>query len=244
MRRCWNCGQPAENESYGVCGETECLKTAIKSRMKAAQKIAAGPRRRRQRRKHNPACRKCSVILIDENWYPSDKRNNSQICKTCVGEYTRKYYHARKAKEAAEKAKFHKENTACRKCSVILIDENWWPSYKKSNNRVCKTCARKASRKYERRRRAKKAKLPTKIKDEWRSLPLDEFTEKVSNAQSKRRGKRKLTKKQVDERRAKEQIRRWCRNKYGKDWWIDHEIRAQRKQEAKEALGLTYYSWL
>ena len=23
-------GQPAENESYGVCGETECLKTAIK----------------------------------------------------------------------------------------------------------------------------------------------------------------------------------------------------------------------
>ena len=98
--------------------------------------------------------------------------------------------------------------------------------------------------KYERRRKAKKAKLPIKIKDEWRSLPLDEFTEKVSNAQSKRRGKRKLTKKQVDERRAKEQIRRWCRNKYGKDWWIDHEIRAQRKQEAKEALGLTYYSWL
>lgn len=196
MRRCWNCGQPAENESYGVCGETECLKTAIKSRMTAAQKIAAKRPLHRRRRKtsiHNPACRQCSIFLIDENWWPSYKKHNNRVCKTCAREY---------AVEYLEKKKKKKE------------------------------------------RRAKKAKPPTEIKDEWRSLPLDEFTEKVSNAQRKRRGKRKLTKKQEEERRAKEQIRRWCRNKYGKDWWTDHEIRAQRKQEAKEALGLTDYSWL
>jgi len=30
-----------------------------------------------------PVCRECSVMLTDENWYPSDKKGHSYICKKC-----------------------------------------------------------------------------------------------------------------------------------------------------------------
>jgi hypothetical protein len=33
--------------------------------------------------KSNPICRDCKVILDSENWHPSQKKQNSQICKEC-----------------------------------------------------------------------------------------------------------------------------------------------------------------
>jgi len=34
--------------------------------------------------KQNPTCRKCDVLLNDENWYASDKERHSYICKKCI----------------------------------------------------------------------------------------------------------------------------------------------------------------
>lgn len=37
-------------------------------------------------------CRKCSVELVEgENWYPSQARRNSRICKQCQKEYVRQW---------------------------------------------------------------------------------------------------------------------------------------------------------
>lgn len=38
-------------------------------------------------------------------------------------------------------------NHNCRTCGVKLIDQNWWPSCKTTNNYICKTCGRKRNKK-------------------------------------------------------------------------------------------------
>jgi len=39
----------------------------------------------------SPICRKCGVILTDENWYVSDKKKHSYICKKCNYKRTKKW---------------------------------------------------------------------------------------------------------------------------------------------------------
>ena len=40
---------------------------------------------------HIPVCRKCGVILTDENWYASYKKKYDYVCKKCNCEYTKKW---------------------------------------------------------------------------------------------------------------------------------------------------------
>jgi len=41
--------------------------------------------------KQVPICRKCGVVLTDENWYDSSKKGHSYICKKCDNKYGKKW---------------------------------------------------------------------------------------------------------------------------------------------------------
>jgi len=41
--------------------------------------------------KQVPTCRKCGVKLTDENWYASDKKKHSHICKKCKIKYDKEW---------------------------------------------------------------------------------------------------------------------------------------------------------
>jgi hypothetical protein len=51
-------------------------------------------------------CRKCGVKLVDENWWPSNRKQGSLICKTCANQAMLpiyRKYHAKMRMDAVKK---------------------------------------------------------------------------------------------------------------------------------------------
>lgn len=55
-------------------------------------------------------CRKCGVLLDDENWYPSNKKGGNYICKSCMYKHTKAYRVDNRDKYRAYDKAFHEAN--------------------------------------------------------------------------------------------------------------------------------------
>jgi len=86
----------------------------------------------------------CGDELTDENWYPSFKLGNSQICKKCQVVSVTEYRLKRRIKYGGRGRNIHLPK--CVVCHVDLTDDNWRRGEKSHNRWICKECARQRFR--------------------------------------------------------------------------------------------------
>ena len=58
----------------------------------------------------NPICRRCNVELNDENWYSSSKERHDYICKPCLMDKNKEWYHANLDKARAQKTRANRKH--------------------------------------------------------------------------------------------------------------------------------------
>lgn len=58
----------------------------------------------------NPICRRCNVELDSENWYPSSKERRDYICKPCLMDKNKEWYHANLDKARAQKTRANRKH--------------------------------------------------------------------------------------------------------------------------------------
>ena len=58
----------------------------------------------------NPICRRCSAELNDENWYGSSKKRRDYICKPCLMDRNKKWYHANLNTARAQKTRANRKH--------------------------------------------------------------------------------------------------------------------------------------
>ncbi len=87
-------------------------------------------------------CRVCNIELTDDNWYPSIKKLQSNICIVCEKKYREKY-------RRSKGINFRKIwDGKCRVCHIILTTDNWNTSNKKSGNYICRSCLKEKMKIY------------------------------------------------------------------------------------------------
>ncbi|MCI0557958.1 MAG: HNH endonuclease [Nitrososphaera sp.] len=91
----------------------------------------------------NPLCRHCQTALNDDNWYPSQKKGKSYLCKTCHNA----------ANQRSREQVFYPVNPVCRQCKTALDDDNWCSSWKKKRDYICKSCSNVVVRRSQKRKR-------------------------------------------------------------------------------------------
>ncbi len=91
-------------------------------------------------------CIYCNDELTDGNWYPSWKENRTYICKKCHNIDVNKYHW----KEIIVGNWFWNQGEyfLCRECNMDLNDENWHPSLRNRNSKICKLCVSILSKDY------------------------------------------------------------------------------------------------
>lgn len=60
--------------------------------------------------KTNPTCRRCEIELNDENWYSSSKERHDYICKSCLMDKNKEWYHANLDKARAQKTRANRKH--------------------------------------------------------------------------------------------------------------------------------------
>lgn len=99
-------------------------------------------------------CRKCAVLLSNDNWVESSQRNRNYICETC--KKTEAVVYARLRREQLKVKKGPPPPPVCRECKVELNGENWSPSDSGPRRAyICRECRRAYANKWSRENRSR-----------------------------------------------------------------------------------------
>lgn len=120
-----------------------------------------------------PICRKCSIILTDKNWYSSDKKGYSYICKECKTKYNKEWQQKNKDKKSNKNMILH--IPTCRECGIELTDKNWYASFRKRHSHICKKCKYKYAKKWRQNNRDKCNQLNRKSDQRRRDEVIDAY---------------------------------------------------------------------
>lgn len=121
------------------------------------------------------ACRSCDVVLVvGENWYPSQAKISNYRCKTCQNQY---YAERKKAKESGEASpKTNMGRPRTRKCNECGTNETpKWRIHK--GKQVCDACktrfreAGKSTEEGEQKQEETKPKQPRRRNLAWTTKP-------------------------------------------------------------------------
>lgn len=58
----------------------------------------------------NQTCRRCEIKLNDENWYPSSAKRRDYICKSCLMDKNKEWYHANLDTARAQKTRANRKH--------------------------------------------------------------------------------------------------------------------------------------
>jgi hypothetical protein len=85
-------------------------------------------------------CKGCGFELSDDNWFPSLQTTKQYVCKRCYARGIGKAYCTLCGKASTERRCASCYEERCVRCSVLLTQENWAPSFRKRNVRRCSAC--------------------------------------------------------------------------------------------------------
>ena len=91
-------------------------------------------------------CRSCAVELTKDNWYESHKKKGNHLCKSCWGDYCKRYF--------AKTPRPIEADDACIKCNHKLTEENWLMGNRRRHMGICALCYNKRANSYYRTNRS------------------------------------------------------------------------------------------